>query len=486
MKIWPGRPFPLGATWDGRGVNFALFSENATAVELCLFDEADPHIEVARIRLPERTAFVWHGYLADVKPGALYGFRVSGPWEPENGHRFNPAKLLMDPYARALSGNINWQAPVFSYPMSEAEDPDIDLQIDDRDDAWGKPLSVVVDEAFDWGDDRHPNVPWHRSVIYEVHTKGFTMRHPDVPKKLRGTYAGLATPAAIEHFKSLGVTAVELLPIHAFIDEGTLLGRKLTNYWGYNSIGYFAPDGRYSASNEPGAIVREVKQMVKTLHAAGHRGHPRCGVQPHRRGQPSRPDLQLRGIDNACVLSARRGSAALLHGLHRLRQQPERPPPAGLAAHHGQPALLGPRRCTSTASASTWPRHWRVSFTRSIGCRRFFDIIHQDPVLSRVKLIAEPWDVGEGGYQVGNFPVLWTEWNGKYRDALRSFWKGDEVRAGELAFRPGRLSRPVRERRAAAIRQHQLRHRARWLHPRRSGLLQRQAQRGQRRGEPRR
>jgi glycogen operon protein len=432
VKISPGRPYPLGATWDGRGVNFALFSENATAVELCLFDDGDPHAEIARIRLPERTAFVWHGYLEqdDAKPGTLYGYRVYGPWEPEAGHRFNPNKLLMDPYTRALSGTVNWEAPAFSYPLGSGDD----RALDEQDDAWGKPLSVVVDETFDWGDDRRPNVPWHRSVIYEVHTKGFTARHPDVPEELRGTYLGLAAPAAIEHFKSLGVTAVELLPIHAFIDEGTLLSHKLTNYWGYNSIGYFAPDGRYASSSEPGAVVREVKEMVKALHVAGIEVILDVVYNHTAEGNQLGPTLSFRGIDNACYYRLVGGQPRYYMDYTGCGNS--------LNVRHPQVLKL------IMDSLRYWVQEMHVDgfrFDLASALARelhevdrlssFFDIIHQDPVLSRVKLIAEPWDVGEGGYQVGNFPVLWTEWNGKYRDTVRSFWKGDEVRAGELAFR---------------------------------------------------
>jgi len=422
VDIWPGRPYPLGATWDGRGINFALFSENASAVDLCLFDEAPPHAETARVRLPQRTAFVWHGYLPNLKPGMLYGYRVHGPWEPEAGHRFNPAKLLVDPYARALSGRVSEEVPIFGHVTDAGEDAD--LIRDDRDDAAGKPRSVVVDGSFDWGDDRPPDIPWHRSVIYEVHTKGFTVRHPDVPKHRRGTYAGLATPPAIEHLQKLGVTAVELLPIHAFIDEGMLVGRGLTNYWGYNSIGYFAPSRRYAASSDPGAAVGEFKEMVKTFHSAGIEVILDVVYNHTAEGNHLGPTFSFRGIDNASY--------------YRLVAEQPRYymdyTGCGNSLNVRHPQVLK----LIMDSLRYWVQEMHVDgfrFDLASALARelhevdrlsaFFDIIHQDPVLSRVKLIAEPWDVGEGGYQVGNFPVLWTEWNGKYRDTLRSFWKGD-------------------------------------------------------------
>jgi isoamylase len=432
VKIRPGRPYPLGATWDGRGVNFALFSEHASAVDLCLLEDDEPHTEHARIRLPERTAFVWHGYLEDLKPGALYGYRVHGPWEPLAGHRFNPNKLLSDPYARAMVREVNWDAPVFSYPLGDG--PDADLKMEGRDDAHGKPLSVVVDGRFDWGEDTQLRTPWHETVIYEVDVKGFTKCHPGIPKQQQGTYAGLASDAAIEHFKSLGVTAVELLPIHQFIDEGTLHGRGLTNYWRYNSIGYFAPDGRYSSSSEPGAIVREFKEMVKTLHANGIEVILDVVYNHTAEGNHLGPTFSFRGIDNASYYR-------LVAGQPRYYMDYTG---CGNSLNVRNPQVLK----LIMDSLRYWVREMHVDgfrFDLASALARelhevdrlsaFFDIIHQDPILSAVKLIAEPWDVGEGGYQVGNFPVLWTEWNGKYRDTVRSFWKGDEVRAGELAFR---------------------------------------------------
>ena len=441
VKIWPGRPFPLGATWDGRGVNFALFSENATAVELCLFDALHAEAEVARIRLPELTAHVWHGYIPDVEPGQLYGYRVHGPFEPSAGHRFNPSKLLVDPYALALAGSVDWDAPVFGYPVDgsegdgpEGDGPEADLRLDDRDDAWGVPLSVVVDGAFDWGDDRRPDTPWHRSVIYELHVKGFTKRHPDVPEPLRGTYAGLASPAAIQHLRRLGVTAVELQPVHAFLDEKFLVDRGLVNYWGYSSIGYFAPEARYASTGRLGEQVGEFKAMVKALHAAGIEVILDVVYNHTGEGNQLGPTLAFRGIDNAAYY----------------RLNPDNP--REHVDYTGTGNSLNVRHPQVLKLIMDSLRYWVLEmhvdgfrFDLASALARelhdvdrlsaFFDIIHQDPILSRVKLIAEPWDVGEGGYQVGNFPVLWTEWNGKYRDTVRGFWKGDERRAGEMALR---------------------------------------------------
>ncbi|MBA2355610.1 MAG: glycogen debranching protein GlgX [Acidobacteria bacterium] len=432
LKIWPGRPYPLGATWDGQGINFALFSENATSVELCLFDAPRAEAEVARIRLPETTAHVWHGYLPDLGPGQLYGYRVGGPFEPKAGHRFNPNKLLIDPYARALLGEVDWKARVFGYPLGDGGDPD--LQFDELDSAWGVPLGVVIDRAFDWGDDRAPNTPWHRTVIYEAHVKGLTMRHPDVPDDVRGTYAGVANPSVIEHFKQLGITAVELLPVHSFLQDGFLLDKGLSNYWGYNTLNFFAPESRYAAASEPGCQVREFKEMVKSLHVAGIEVILDVVYNHTAEGNHLGPTLSFKGIDNAAHYR-------LVAGTERYYMD-----------YTGTGNSLNVRHPQVLKLIMDSLRYWvtemhvdgfRFDLASTLArelhevdrLSAFFDIIHQDPILSRVKLIAEPWDVGEGGYQVGNFPELWTEWNGKYRDALRSFWKGDERRAGEVASR---------------------------------------------------
>ncbi len=433
MKILPGRPFPLGARWDGRGVNFALFSERATGVELCLFDARHADGEETRVCLPRRTAHVWHGYLPNVSPGQLYGYRVHGPFEPEAGHRFNPAKLLVDPYALALAGAVDWAgaAPVFGYPPG---DPRADLALDPGDDARAVPRSVVVDQSFDWGDDRSPAIPWHRSVIYELHVKGFTALHPEVPEALRGTYAGLATPAAIRHLTSLGVTAVELLPVHEFVDDERLVDRGLVNYWGYNSIGYFAPAARYATAGQPGDQVAQFKAMVKALHAAGLEVILDVVYNHTAEGNQLGPTLGLRGIDNAAYYRLKADQPRYYQDYTG----------CGNTVNVRNPQVL----TLIMDSLRYWVLEMRVDgfrFDLASALARgprdfdqwsaFFAAIHQDPVLSRVKLIAEPWDLGEGGYQVGNFPPCWAEWNDKYRDTVRGFWRGDEGRAGELGWR---------------------------------------------------
>jgi isoamylase len=432
VKIWPGRPFPLGATWDGEGVNFALFSENASTVDLCLFDAAQADAEIARIRLPEVTAHVWHGYLPGLGPGQLYGYRVNGPFEPHAGHRFNSNKLLVDPYAVALLGQVDWDSPAFGYPLGAGDDAD--LLFDERDDAWGVPLGVVVDRAFDWTGDRRPNTPWHRTVIYEVHVKGMTMRHPDVPENQRGTYTGLASPPIVAHLKKLGVTAVELLPVHAFLQDGFLVGKGLTNYWGYNSLNYFAPESRYAMADEPGRQVREFKTMVKTLHQAGIEVILDVVYNHTAEGNHLGPTLSFKGIDNKTYYRLMAGNERYYmdytgtgNSLNVRHPQVLKLIMDSLRYWVTEMHVDGFRFDLASALARELHEVDRLS--------AFFDIIHQDPILSRVKLIAEPWDVGEGGYQVGNFPELWTEWNGKYRDTIRSFWKGDEHRAGEMASR---------------------------------------------------
>ncbi|MCC7105763.1 MAG: glycogen debranching protein GlgX [Chloroflexi bacterium] len=431
LRVWPGRPYPLGATWDGEGVNVALYSENATAVDLCLFDSPGDDVEGVRIRLPELTAHVWHGYVPELKPGQLYAYRVFGTFAPELGLRFNPSKLLIDPYARAIQGQVDWDAPIFSYPLGHARG---DLAMDGRDSAWGMPRCVVVDPRFDWGNDRRPAIPWHQSIIYEVHVKGFTARHPDVSEELRGTYAGLASPAAIKHFKSLGITAVELLPIHSFVDDKFLLDKGLTNYWGYNTLNYFSPEARYSSSGDMGEQIAEFKSMVKALHAAGIEVILDVVYNHTCEGNHLGPTLSFRGIDNTVY--------------YRLTDDEPRyymdytGTGNSLDATHPQVLKL------IMDSLRYWVREMHVDGFRfdlaSTLAREahdvsrfsaFFDISHQDPTLSQVKLIAEPWDVGEGGYQVGNFPVLWAEWNGKYRDVIRSFWKGDGGLIDDVAYR---------------------------------------------------
>ncbi|MBX5492938.1 MAG: glycogen debranching protein GlgX [Chloroflexi bacterium] len=430
FKVLAGSPHPLGATWDpaAGGTNFALFSEHATRVELCLFN--DPWgPEVERIALPKRTRHVWHGFVVGVRPGQLYGYRVYGPYAPRLGQRFNPAKLLIDPYARAIAGQVDWSQPVFGYRFGRRSE---DLTRDVRDSARGIPKCVVVDPAFDWGDDRRPNVPFSDTIIYETHVKGLTMQHPDVPEALRGTYAGLASPPVIDYLRSLGVTAIELLPVHHFVNDKFLLDRGLTNYWGYSSIGYFAPEARYSASGLLGQQVAEFKQMVKALHAAGLEVILDVVYNHTAEGNHLGPTLCFRGIDNLVYYNLVPGQPRYYMDFTGTGNT--------LNVHHAQTLKL------IADSLRYWVEEMHVDgfrFDLAITLARephgydkgagFFDIVHQDPVLSQVKLIAEPWDIGDYGYQVGNFPVLWSEWNGRYRDNVRRFWKGDEGQVPQLA-----------------------------------------------------
>ncbi|MDQ8021381.1 MAG: glycogen debranching protein GlgX [Moraxellaceae bacterium] len=426
QRVWRGTPYPLGATWDGLGVNFALFSQHAEKVELCLFNH-DGRRELCRIEMIERTNFVWHCYLPGVRPGQLYGYRVHGPYEPENGHRFNPNKLLLDPYARSIVGKLRWSDAHFGYRVGGKRE---DLSFDPRDSASGMPKCQVVDNAFSWGDDRPPRTPWQDTVIYETHVKGFTQLHPGVPEHLRGTYAGLATPAAIDHFKRLGVTAIELLPVHHFIDDKRLVQENLRNYWGYNSIGFFAPDMRYSATGD----INEFKSMVRTLHAAGLEVILDVVYNHTAEGNQLGPTLSFRGIDNATYY--RLGGEGKRHYIDYTG--------TGNTLHTKNPVVLQ----LIADSLRYWVTEMHVDGFRfdlaSTLAREehaydfysgFLDILRQDPVLNCVKLIAEPWDIGEGGYQVGGFPPGWSEWNGKYRDCLRSYWKGDGGVIGEVAYR---------------------------------------------------
>src|SRR4051812_2387004 len=427
LRVLPGTRFPLGATPDQDGTNFALFSENASRVELCLFDEEGQNER--RVPLTEVTAHVWHGYLPGIGPGQRYGYRVQGPWQPKAGLRFNPAKLLIDPYARALTGTVNWKAPVFSYPLGKS-----DQVLDKKDDAWGVPKGIVVDDAFDWSGDRRPDHALHNSVIYEMHVKGFTARPPDLPPELRGTYAGLAAPPVIAYLKDLGVTAVELLPVHAFLDDSHLLERGLRNYWGYNTIGFFAPEARYSSSGDTGGQVTEFKGMVKALHAAGIEVILDVVYNHTAEGNHLGPTLSLRGIDNTTyyrlVADQPRyymdytGTGNTLNAVHPQVLQLIMD---SLRYWVTEMHVDGFRFDLASALAREFHDVDRLG--------SFFDVIHQDPVLSRVKLIGEPWDIGEGGYQVGNFPSLWSEWNDKFRDSARAYWKGGDVQISELAYR---------------------------------------------------
>jgi isoamylase len=430
MRVWPGRPYPLGATWDGTGVNFALFSEHATGVELCLFDDANATAESAKIWITERTDQVWHCYLPDARPGQYYGYRVHGPYAPLQGHRFNPSKLLIDPYAKAITGAIKWSNDLFAYRVGSAQE---DLEPDPDNSAGGVPKSVVIDSAFTWEDDAPLNVPYNRTIIYECHVKGMTQRHPDVPAELRGTYLGLCSDAMLEYFQGLGVTALELLPVHQFVVDRHLAERGLTNYWGYNSIGYFAPDVRY-ATRGLGNQVYEFKTMVKTLHAAGLEVILDVVYNHTGEGNHLGPTLSLRGIDNTTYY----------------RLEPNNPRYYTDFTGTGNSLNMQHPRTIQLVMDSL--RYW-VDEMHVDGFRfdlapvlarelfdvdklsAFFDIMQQDPTLSRVKLIAEPWDVGPGGYQVGNFPVRWTEWNGKYRDSVRRFWRGEPAQVPEMASR---------------------------------------------------
>src|SRR5215211_5863310 len=419
MEVWPGRPFPLGATWDGEGTNFSLFSEHAEWIELCLFEDGDAE---RRIPIREHTAFNWHCYLRGVGAGTRYGYRVHGRYEPERGHRFNPAKLLIDPYAKAIEGGVSWErANVLPYVPTGADDAD--LEPDDEDDVDAIPKCIVVDPTFYWEGVEQPNRPWHETVIYEVHVKGFTKLMPGVREDLRGTYAGLASEAAVGYLKELGITAVELLPIHHIVDEHFLAGRGLTNYWGYSSIGYLAPHAAYAATGANGEQVQEFKGMVKALHAAGIEVILDVVYNHTAEGSHLGPMLAFRGVDNASyyrlVPDTPRyymdftGTGNSLNPVHPsvLRLILDSLRYFAVECH-----VDGFRFDLASALAREFYDVDRLS--------SFFDTIHQDPILSQVKLIAEPWDVGPGGYQVGNFPVLWTEWNGAYRDTMRDFWRG--------------------------------------------------------------
>ncbi|MDX5346960.1 MAG: glycogen debranching protein GlgX [Hymenobacteraceae bacterium] len=431
IKIFPGNPYPLGATWDGSGVNFALFSENATCVELCLFQSPNDEKETARIKMQERTHHVWHVYLPDVKPGQLYGYRVDGPYEPENGHRFNPNKLLIDPYAKAISGTVEWHDSLFGYEVGNKKE---DLSFSSSDSAPFIPKSVVIDPSFDWEGDRPPKIPYHKSIIYEMHVKGFTQLHPEIPEEIRGKYAALTHPVTINYLKTLGVTAIELMPVHHFITDRHLADKELTNYWGYNTIGFFAPDVRYSGSGTLGQQVVEFKQMVKELHKAGIEVILDVVYNHTAEGNQMGPTLSFRGVDNAYY--------------YRLVEENKRYymdyTGTGNTLNANLPSVL--RLIMDSLRYWILEMHvdgFRFDLAATLArelhevdrLSSFFDIIHQDPVISQVKLIAEPWDVGEGGYHVGNFPPGWSEWNGKYRDCMRDYWRGENSMLAEFAER---------------------------------------------------
>ena len=432
IQVWPGQPHPLGATWDGSGTNFALFSENATGVDLCLFDEQG---QETRIPLREMENYIWHGYFAEVGPGQRYGFRVHGPYVPAVGNRFNPHKLLIDPYARALEGDVQLHPRIFGYNMAEIAIEDADLTFSEIDSAPYIPKAIVIDPSFDWQSDHPPRTPWHRTIIYETHVRGLTKTHPDLPEDLRGTYAGLAHPVMVDYLTNLGITAVELLPVHHFhAFPGHLAGTGLRNYWGYDSLAYFAPYAGYSASGQAGQQVREFKQMVKALHRAGIEVILDVVYNHTGEGNHLGPTLSLRGIDNQAYYRLVEDTSRYYTDFTGCGNS--------LNVRHPQVLKL------IMDSLRYWVLEMHVDgfrFDLASALARelyevdslaaFFDIIHQDPVLSTIKLIAEPWDLGEGGYQVGNFPLLWSEWNGKYRDAMRDFWRDHDCRLGEFAFR---------------------------------------------------
>jgi isoamylase len=430
MRTRPGKPHPLGATWDGEGVNFALFSQHAAGVELCLFESASSPAESARIPLSERTNGVWHIYLPDVRPGQLYGYRVDGPFAPEQGHRFNRNKLLLDPYAKAIGGTVTCVDQVFGYKLG---DPALDLSFDQRDSAPHVPKSIVVETAFSWGDDRPPAVPWSRTHIYECHVRSMTMRHPDVPEHLRGTFLGLASEPIIDHLRSLSVTAVELLPVQQTLSERRLTDLGLNNFWGYNTIGFFAPDPRF-ATRKLGQQVNEFKTMVKTLHRAGIEVILDVVYNHTGEGNHLGPTLCFRGIDN------------------RAYYKLDRDRPSSYLDYTGCGNSLEVSNQRTLQLILDSLRYW-VQDMHVDGFRfdlavtlardpydfeqsaRFFATVQQDPVLSQVKLIAEPWDVGPNGYRVGGFPPGWAEWNARYRDCVRRFWRGDDGQVPELASR---------------------------------------------------
>ena len=430
-RVWPGRPNPLGATWDGGGVNFALFSEHATQVELCLFENAADLKESSRILLKEQTDRVWHVYMPDMRPGQLYGYRVHGSFDPFSGHRFNANKVVLDPYARAIGRGIGWSDAMFGHEIGHVDE---DLKIDQRDNAWCAPLGVVVDSQFRWGDDAHPRTPWHKTLIYEMHIKGFTKLNPLVPEPLRGTYSGLASRAAIDHLKELGVTAVELMPVHYRVDDRHLVSHGLCNYWGYNTLAFFAPETRYSSASRPDEVLNEFKNMVKRLHEAGIEVILDVVYNHTGEGNERGPTLSLRGIDNASYYR-------LMPNNRRYYQDFTG---CGNTLNMQTPRVLQ----LIMDSLRYWVQEMHVDgfrFDLASALARelhdvdklsaFFDIILQDPILSQVKLIAEPWDLGSGGYQVGNFPHQWSEWNGRYRDTIRRFWAGDGGLISEVATR---------------------------------------------------
>ncbi|MDX1663968.1 MAG: glycogen debranching protein GlgX [Candidatus Promineifilaceae bacterium] len=427
-ETWPGDPYPLGASWDGQGVNFALFSRGASAVELCLFDEAGS--ERARLKLPERNNEIWHGYLPGLSPGQRYGYRVHGPYEPEHGLRFNPNKLLLDPYAKAINGNLQWHDALFGYLIG---DDAKDLSFNDQDSAPYTPKAVVVDPTYDWEGDTPPNIPFHKSVIYEAHVRGLTERHPELPQALRGTYAGMAHPVIIDYLQQLGVTAVELMPVHHFISQRHLVEKGLCNYWGYDTIGFFAPHAAYASRGSAGQQVAEFKDMVKALHRGGIEVILDVVYNHTAEGNQMGPTLSFRGIDNAAyyrLVDDRRYYMDYTGTGNTLNM---------MEPHVLQLIMDSLRYWITEMHVDGFRFDLAAALARELHdvdqLGAFFDIIHQDPIISQAKLIAEPWDVGEGGYMVGKFPPGWAEWNGKYRDCVRDYWRGEPGTLSEFAYR---------------------------------------------------
>jgi isoamylase len=431
MQISEGKPYPLGATWDGLGVNFALFSENATKVELCLFDSQESTQETHRITLPEYNAHVWHGFVRDIRPGQLYGYRVYGPYDPDKGMRFNPNKVLVDPYAKSVPRSVKWDDSLFGYTIGHKN---LDLSMDTRDSAPFAPLAAVIDPSFIWGEDKLPQTPWNKTIIYEAHVKGLTMLNPDVPEEIRGTYAGVASAPVIDHLTSLGITAIELMPVHHRTNNRSFIDRGLTDYWGYNTLSFFAPDTRFSSMQGPNENVQEFKMMVRALHAAGIEVILDVVYNHTVEGSHMGPTLSFRGVDN--------------FSYYRTVDKDNRYymdyTGCGNTLNMVHPRVIQ----LIMDSLRYWIQEMHVDgfrFDLASALARelydvnnlsaFFDVIQQDPIISQTKLIAEPWDLGAGGYQVGNFPVLWTEWNGKYRDTMRQFIKGDFGQMGQVASR---------------------------------------------------
>jgi isoamylase len=425
METWSGTAYPLGATFDGAGTNFALFSEVAERVELCLFDNDGNE---TRLDMPEMDALVWHAYLPRVGVGQRYGFRVHGPYDPAKGQRCNPAKLLLDPYAKAIEGSTDWHESLFGYHFTDPS------KRNELDSAAHTMKSVVISPFFDWANDRHPRTPYHETVIYEAHVKGLTMTHPDIPEEIRGTYAALAHPVMIAHLQKLGITAVELMPVHQFVQDHHLVQRGLSNYWGYNTIGFFAPHNAYSSSGETGQQVLEFKSMVRDLHEAGIEVILDVVYNHTAEGSNMGPTMSFRGIDNQAYYrlvdgdpehyydTTGTGNTLLMRHPHVLQLIMD-----SLRYWVTEMHVDGFRFDLASSLARQFHEVDRLS--------AFFDLVQQDPIISQVKLIAEPWDVGEGGYQVGNFPPLWTEWNGKFRDTVRDFWRGESATMGEFASR---------------------------------------------------